>query len=387
MSVIKMTDLDLAGKRVFIRADLNVPVKDGKVTSDARIRASLPTIELALKQGAKVMVTSHLGRPTEGEYNEEFSLLPVVNYLKDKLSSPVRLVKDYLDGVEVAAGELVVLENVRFNKGEKKDDEALSKKYAALCDVFVMDAFGTAHRAQASTHGIGKFADVACAGPLLADELEALGKALKEPARPMVAIVGGSKVSTKLTVLDSLSKIADQLIVGGGIANTFVAAQGHNVGKSLYEADLVDEAKRLLTTCDIPVPTDVRVATEFSETATATLKSVNDIKDEEQILDLGDVSAQRLAEILKNAKTILWNGPVGVFEFPNFRKGTEIVANAIADSEAFSIAGGGDTLAAIDLFGISDKISYISTGGGAFLEFVEGKVLPAVAMLEERAKK
>lgn len=387
MSVIKMTDLDLAGKRVFIRADLNVPVKEGKVTSDARIRASLPTIELALKQGAKVMVTSHLGRPTEGEYNEEFSLLPVVNYLKDKLSAPVRLVKDYLDGVEVAAGELVVLENVRFNKGEKKDDEALSKKYAALCDVFVMDAFGTAHRAQASTHGIGKFADVACAGPLLAAELDALGKALKEPARPMVAIVGGSKVSTKLTVLDSLSKIADQLIVGGGIANTFVAAQGHNVGKSLYEADLVDEAKRLLTTCDIPVPTDVRVATEFSETAAATLKSVNDIKDEEQILDLGDVSAQKLAEILKNAKTILWNGPVGVFEFPNFRKGTEIVANAIADSDAFSIAGGGDTLAAIDLFGISDKISYISTGGGAFLEFVEGKVLPAVAMLEERAKK
>ncbi|HFT4245770.1 TPA: phosphoglycerate kinase, partial [Klebsiella pneumoniae] len=352
MSVIKMTDLDLAGKRVFIRADLNVPVKDGKVTSDARIRASLPTIELALKQGAKVMVTSHLGRPTEGEYNEEFSLLPVVNYLKDKLSNPVRLVKDYLDGVEVAAGELVVLENVRFNKGEKKDDEELSKKYAALCDVFVMDAFGTAHRAQASTHGIGKFADVACAGPLLAAELDALGKALKEPARPMVAIVGGSKVSTKLTVLDSLSKIADQLIVGGGIANTFVAAQGHNVGKSLYEADLVDEAKRLLGTCDIPVPTDVRVATEFSETATATLKSVNDIKDDEQILDLGDVSAQKLAEILKNAKTILWNGPVGVFEFPNFRKGTEIVANAIADSEGFSIAGGGDTLAAIDLFGI-----------------------------------
>ena len=387
MSVIKMTDLDLAGKRVFIRADLNVPVKDGKVTSDARIRASLPTIELALKQGAKVMVTSHLGRPTEGEYNEEFSLLPVVNYLKDKLSNPVRLAKDYLNGVDVAAGELVVLENVRFNKGEKKDDEALSKKYAALCDVFVMDAFGTAHRAQASTHGIGKFADVACAGPLLAAELDALGKALKEPARPMVAIVGGSKVSTKLTVLDSLSKIADQLIVGGGIANTFVAAQGHNVGKSLYEADLVDEAKRLLTTCDIPVPTDVRVATEFSETAAATLKSVSDVKEDEQILDIGDASAQQLAEILKNAKTILWNGPVGVFEFPNFRKGTEIVANAIADSEAFSIAGGGDTLAAIDLFGISDKISYISTGGGAFLEFVEGKVLPAVAMLEERAKK
>ncbi|RLM28216.1 phosphoglycerate kinase [Brenneria alni] len=386
MSVIKMTDLDLAGKRVLIRADLNVPVKEGKVTSDARIRASLPTIEIALKQGARVMVTSHLGRPTEGEYNEEFSLLPVVNYLKDKLSAPVRLAKDYLDGIDVAEGELVVLENVRFNKGEKKDDEVLSKKYAALCDVFVMDAFGTAHRAQASTHGVGKFAPIACAGPLLSGELEALGKALGNPARPMVAIVGGSKVSTKLTVLDSLSKIADQLIVGGGIANTFVAAQGHNVGKSLYEADLIPEAKKLLETCDIPVPTDVRVATEFSETAAATLKSVTAIKDDEQILDLGDVSAERLAEILKSAKTILWNGPVGVFEFPNFRKGTEIVARAIAESEAFSIAGGGDTLAAIDLFGIADKISYISTGGGAFLEFVEGKKLPAVVMLEERGK-
>ena len=386
MSVIKMTDLDLAGKRVLVRADLNVPVKDGKVTSDARIVATLPTIKLALEKGAKLMITSHLGRPTEGEYNEEFSLLPVVNYLKDKLSCPVRLAKDYLDGVEVAAGELVVLENCRFNKGEKKNTEELAKKYAALCDVFVMDAFGTAHRAEGSTHGVAQYAPVACAGPLLAGELDALGKAMLKPERPMVAIVGGSKVSTKLTVLDSLSKIADQLIVGGGIANTFVAAQGHNVGKSLYEADLVDEAKRLLTTCDIPVPTDVRVATEFSETAAATLKSVNDIKDDEQILDLGDVSAQKLADILKNAKTILWNGPVGVFEFPNFRKGTEIVANAIADSDAFSIAGGGDTLAAIDLFGISDKISYISTGGGAFLEFVEGKVLPAVAMLEERAK-
>ena len=387
MSVIKMTDLDLAGKRVLIRSDLNVPVKDGKVTSDARIRASLPTIEAALKQGARVMVTSHLGRPTEGEYNEEFSLLPVVNYLKEHMKSPVRLAKDYLDGVEVAEGELVVLENVRFNKGEKKDDEVLSKKYAALCDVYVMDAFGTAHRAQASTHGVGKFAPVACAGPLLSAELEALGKALGNPARPMVAIVGGSKVSTKLTVLDSLSKIADQLIVGGGIANTFVAAQGNNVGKSLYEADLIPEAKKLLETCDIPVPTDVRVATEFSETATATLKPANEIKDEEQILDLGDVSAERLAKILKDAKTILWNGPVGVFEFPNFRKGTETVARAIADSAAFSIAGGGDTLAAIDLFGIADKISYISTGGGAFLEFVEGKQLPAVVMLEERARK
>ncbi|MBI6527597.1 phosphoglycerate kinase [Proteus vulgaris] len=386
MSVIKMTDLDLAGKRVLIRADLNVPVKDGKVTSDARIRASLPTIEAALKQGAKVMVTSHLGRPTEGEYNEEFSLKPVVDYLKDKLTAPVSLAKDYLNGVEVNAGELVVLENVRFNKGEKKDDETLSKQYAALCDVFVMDAFGTAHRAQASTHGVAKFAQVACAGPLLSAELEALGKALDKPARPMVAIVGGSKVSTKLTVLDSLSKIADQLIVGGGIANTFIAAEGHPVGRSLYEADLVDDAKKLMEKCDIPVPSDVRVATEFSETAEAVLKSASDIKDDEQVLDIGDVTAERLAEILKNAKTILWNGPVGVFEFPNFRKGTEIIAKAIADSDAFSIAGGGDTLAAIDLFDIADKISYISTGGGAFLEFVEGKKLPAVAMLEERAK-
>ena len=386
MSVIKMTDLDLAGKRVLIRADLNVPVKDGKVTSDARIRASLPTIEAALKQGAKVMVTSHLGRPTEGEYNEEFSLKPVVDYLKEKLSAPVSLAKDYLNGVDVNAGELVVLENVRFNKGEKKDDETLSKQYAALCDVFVMDAFGTAHRAQASTQGVAKFADIACAGPLLSAELEALGKALDKPERPMVAIVGGSKVSTKLTVLDSLSKIADQLIVGGGIANTFIAAEGHSVGRSLYEADLVDDAKKLMEKCDIPVPTDVRVATEFSETAPAVLKSANDIKDDEQVLDIGDVTAERLAEILKNAKTILWNGPVGVFEFPNFRKGTEVIAKAIADSDAFSIAGGGDTLAAIDLFDIADKISYISTGGGAFLEFVEGKKLPAVAMLEERAK-
>ncbi|HBO24285.1 MULTISPECIES: phosphoglycerate kinase [unclassified Providencia] len=386
MSVIKMTDLDLAGKRVFIRSDLNVPVKDGKVTSDARIRASLPTIENALKQGAKVMVTSHLGRPTEGEYNEEFSLQPVVDYLAAKIDYPVRLVKDYLNGVDIADGELVVLENVRFNKGEKKDDETLSKQYAALCDVYVMDAFGTAHRAQASTHGVAKFAPVACAGPLLSNELEALGKALGNPARPMVAIVGGSKVSTKLTVLDSLSKIADQLIVGGGIANTFIAAQGNNVGRSLYEADLIPEAKKLLANCQIPVPTDVRVATEFSETAAATLKPSTEIKDDEQILDLGDESAERLAEILKNAKTILWNGPVGVFEFPNFRKGTEIVARAIAESDAFSIAGGGDTLAAIDLFNIADKISYISTGGGAFLEFVEGKKLPAVVMLEERAK-
>ncbi|MGR3806362.1 phosphoglycerate kinase [Pasteurella testudinis] len=386
MSVIKMTDLDLAGKRVLIRSDLNVPVKDGKVTSDARIKASIPTIELALKQGAKVMVTSHFGRPTEGEYNAEYSLQPVVDYLNKALNVPVRLVKDYLDGVDVAADELVVLENVRFNKGEKKNEDELTKKYAALCDVFVMDAFGTAHRAQGSTHGVAKFAPVACAGPLLANELDALGKALKSPARPMVAIVGGSKVSTKLTVLDSLSKIADQLIVGGGISNTFVAAQDLNVGKSLYEADLIPEAQRLMETCNIPLPTNVRVATEFSESAVATEKAVTDVQDNEQILDLGDESAEVLAEIIRGAKTILWNGPIGVFEFPNFRKGTEIVAKAIADSDAFSIAGGGDTLAAIDLFGISDKISYISTGGGAFLEFVEGKVLPAVAILEERAK-
>ncbi|WP_392552316.1 phosphoglycerate kinase [Orbus wheelerorum] len=386
MAIIKMTDLELKGKRIFIRSDLNVPVKDGKVTSDARIRASLPTIELAIKQGAKVMVTSHIGRPTEGEYNPEYSLQPVVDYLKAHVSFPVRLVKDYLDGVDVKEGELVVLENVRFNKGEGKDDEALSKKYAALCDIYVMDAFGTAHRAQASTHGAGKFAPIACAGPLLAAELDALGKALDKPARPMIAIVAGSKVSTKLTVLDSLSKIADQIIVGGGIANTFIAAEGYNVGKSLYEADLVPEAKKLMAQCQIPVPTDVRVATEFSESASATLKSVKDVKENEQILDIGDASAEELAKIIKNAKTILWNGPVGVFEFPNFRRGTEIVAKAIADSAGFSIAGGGDTLAAIDLFGIEDKISYISTGGGAFLEFVEGKTLPAVAMLEARGK-
>ncbi|MCX8642842.1 MULTISPECIES: phosphoglycerate kinase [unclassified Gilliamella] len=386
MSIIRMQDLDLKGKRLFIRSDLNVPVKNGKVTSDARIKASLPTIEEAIKKGAKVMVTSHIGRPTEGEYNPEFSLQPVVDYLKEHVSFPVRLVKDYLNGVDVKEGELVVLENVRFNVGEGKDDEALSKKYAALCDIYVMDAFGTAHRAQASTHGVGKFAPVACAGPLLAAELDALGKALDNPARPMVAIVAGSKVSTKLTVLDSLSKIADQIIVGGGIANTFIAAEGYNVGKSLYEADLIPEAKKLMANCHIPVPTDVRVATEFSETATATEKSVKDVKENEQILDLGDKSAEALADIIKKAKTILWNGPVGVFEFPNFRRGTEIVAKAIADSAGFSIAGGGDTLAAIDLFGIEDKISYISTGGGAFLEFVEGKKLPAVAMLEARAK-
>ena len=390
MSVIKMADLDLAGKRVFIRADLNVPVKEGKVTSDARIRATIPTLKLALEKGAKVMVTSHLGRPTEGVFEEKDSLQPVVDYLNaSDLGVPVRLVRDYLDGVDVKDGEIVVLENVRVNKGEKKNEEELSKKYAALCDVFVMDAFGTAHRAQASTHGVAQFAPVACAGPLLAAELDALGKALKEPQRPMLAIVGGSKVSTKLTVLDSLSKVADQLIVGGGIANTFIAAEGHNVGKSLYEADLIPEAQRLSKATNIPVPVDVRVGTEFSETAPAVEKAVNEVAENESIFDIGDKSAEELAAIIRGAKTILWNGPVGVLEFPNFRKGTEIVAQAIVDATAngaFSIAGGGDTLAAIDMFGIADKISYISTGGGAFLEFVEGKVLPAVEILEQRAK-
>ncbi|MGP1923469.1 MAG: phosphoglycerate kinase [Arsenophonus sp. NEOnobi-MAG3] len=386
MSIIKITDLDLAGKKIFIRSDLNVPIKDGKVTSDARICASLPTIEIALKQGAKVMVTSHLGRPIEGEYNEEFSLKPLVDYLEDKFNCSIFLIKDYLNGVEVANGELVVLENVRFNRGEKKNDETLSKQYAALCDIYVMDAFGTAHRAQASTHGVAKFAPIACAGLLLSAELNALGKALKEPPRPMIAIVGGSKVSTKLTILNSLAKIADQIIVGGGIANTFIAAHGHKVGRSLYEDHLIQEAKKLLLTYDIPIPTDVRVATEFSDTAEAVMKSVNDVKDEEQILDLGDETAKCLADIIKKAKTILWNGPVGVFEFPNFRHSTAVIAEAIAKSDAFSIAGGGDTLAAIDLFGIADKISYISTGGGAFLKFVEGKKLPAILVLEERAK-
>lgn len=386
MSVIKMTDLDLAGKRVFIRADLNVPVKDGKVTSDARILASLPTIKHCLEAGAKVMVTSHLGRPTEGEYAEEFSLQPVVNYLNDALDCDVKLAKDYLDGLELNAGELVVLENVRFNKGEKKNEDELSKKYAALCDVFVMDAFGTAHRAQASTYGVGMFAPIACAGPLLANELEALGKAMDNPARPMVAIVGGSKVSTKLTVLESLSKIADQIVVGGGIANTFIAAEGNDVGKSLYEADLIGTAKELMAQTSIPVATDVVCAKEFSESAEATVKAATEIAADDMVLDIGPDSAAELARIIKDAKTILWNGPVGVFEIDQFGKGTEVVAKAIAESEGFSVAGGGDTLAAIDKYGIKDQVSYISTGGGAFLEFVEGKKLPAVEMLETRAK-
>ncbi len=393
MSVIKMTDLDLAGKRVLIREDLNVPVKNGQVTSDARIRAALPTIRHAMEAGARVMLMSHLGRPTEGEYSDEFTMQPVADYLGNALGKPVRLIKDYLEQApQLADGEVVLLENCRFNVGEKKNVEALAKQYAALCDVYVMDAFGTAHRAQASTHGAGQFAPVACAGPLLAGELEALGKALDNPARPLVAIVGGSKVSTKLTVLESLSGVVDQLIVGGGIANTFIAAAGHAVGKSLYEADLVDEAKRLTQAAqarggDIPVPVDVVCGKEFSETAAAELKPVDKVADDDMIFDIGPQTAQQLAAMLKQAGTIVWNGPVGVFEFDQFGAGTEVIAKAIAESSAFSIAGGGDTLAAVDKYGIADQVSYISTGGGAFLEFLEGKKLPAVAMLEERAAK
>jgi phosphoglycerate kinase len=387
MSILKMTELDLAGKRVLIRQDLNVPVKDGVVTSAARILASLPSITAALEQGAKVMIMSHLGRPIEGESADEFSLLPVVNYLNEKTDLNVRLAKDYLDGEDVKDGEVVVLENVRFNVGEKDDDETLAKQYAALCDIYVMDAFGTAHRAQASTHGVGVFAPIACAGPLLVAELDALGSALNNPKRPLVAIVGGSKVSTKLTVLDALSKIADQLIVGGGISNTFVAARGYNVGRSLHEANLIPEAKRLMDSLDIPETVDVRVGKNFSESEPAVIKDVSEVQDDEEIMDYGPQTAENVAAILKGAKTILWNGPCGVFEFDNFAKGTEVVARAIADSDAFSIAGGGDTLAAIDKWNLNDKISYISTGGGAFLEFVEGKELPAVAMLEARAAK
>ena len=386
MNFKRMTDLDLAGKRVLIREDLNVPVKDGKVTSDARIRASLPTIEHALKAGAKVMLMSHLGRPTEGEYAEEFSLQPVADHLGSLLGRDVPLVKDWLDGLEVDAGQVVLCENVRFNKGEKKDDEALSQKMAALCDIYVMDAFGTAHRAQASTHGVGKFAPVACAGPLLANELDALGKALQNPEKPLVAIVGGSKVSTKLEVLEALSDKVDQLVVGGGIANTFLAAAGHPVGKSLYEADLIPAAKNIADKVHIPIPVDVVTAKEFAESAEAVTKKVEDVADDDMILDIGPQTAHIVAALMKEAKTIIWNGPVGVFEFDQFGEGTREMAEAIADSDAFSIAGGGDTLAAVDKYGISEKISYISTGGGAFLEFMEGKVLPAVAMLEARAK-
>lgn len=385
LNVKKMTDLDLAGKRVLIREDLNVPVKDGVVTSDARIRAALPTIQQALNAGAKVIVMSHLGRPIEGEFDQQFSLQPVANHLGKLMGSEVQVVSEWQEGVSLENGELALLENVRFNPGEKKDDETLAKAYAALCDVFVMDAFGTAHRAQASTHGVAKYVPVACAGPLLAGELDALEKALASPARPMVAIVGGSKVSTKLTVLESLSDKVDQLIVGGGIANTFLAAEGLPVGKSLCEHDLIPEAQKLMAKTNIPLPSDVVVGSEFSEEAEATLKSAATVSDGDMIFDIGPDTAQHLAEVLKSAGTIIWNGPVGVFEFDQFGEGTRVISQAIADSEAFSIAGGGDTLAAVDKYGIADKVSYISTGGGAFLEYVEGKVLPAVAVLEARA--
>lgn len=394
MTVIKMADLDLVGKRVLIREDLNVPVKNGKVTSAARIEASMPTIRLALEKGAAVMVCSHLGRPVEGEFSEENSMQPVAEYLAQALGRPVPLLQDYLSGVEVKAGDVVLFENVRFNKGEKKNADALAQQYAALCDVFVMDAFGTAHRAEGSTHGVAKFAKVACAGPLLAAELDALGKALKTPASPMVAIVAGSKVSTKLDVLTSLSDLCDQLIVGGGIANTFLAAAGYNVGKSLCEHDLIATAKAIAAKVNVPLPVDVVVAEvkgpiddfmAFVNGADAVVKSVEEVGDNDMILDVGPKTAAQFADMLKASKTILWNGPVGVFEVDKFGKGTEVLAKAIADSAAFSIAGGGDTLAAIDKYGVSEKISYISTGGGAFLEFVEGKKLPAVVALEEAA--
>ena len=390
MSVTRMTDLDLAGKRLLIRQDLNVPVKDGKVSSDKRIRASLPTIEHCINSGARVMLMSHLGRPTEGEPADEFSMQPVADHLSSLLGKEVQLITDYLDNSpELEDGDVVLLENCRFNIGEKKNDDALAKKYASLCDIYVMDAFGTAHRAQASTYGAGMYAPVACAGPLLAGELEALGKALDGPARPMAAIVGGSKVSTKLTVLESLSGVVDQLIPGGGIANTFIAACGYNVGKSLYEQDLIPEAKRLMEAAkakggEIPVPTDVVVGKEFSESAEATVKKVEDVDDDDMIFDIGPETAARFAEMMKEAGTIVWNGPVGVFEFDQFGEGTRTLGLAIAESDAFSIAGGGDTLAAVDKYNIADKISYISTGGGAFLEFLEGKQLPAVTMLEDK---
>ena len=389
MAVIKMSDIDLSGKRVFIREDLNVPVADGVVTSDARIRAALPTIKAALEANAAVMLVSHLGRPTEGQPDDTFSLQPVADRIGELLGRDVPLVKDWIDGVDVKPGNVVLLENVRFLVGEKKCDEALAKKMAALCDVFVMDAFGTAHRAQASTYGVGEHAPVACAGPLLAAELEALAKALDKPARPFVAIVGGSKVSTKLTVLDALADKVDTLIVGGGIANTFIAAAGNDVGKSLCEMDMLDTARELAANEDgraeIPVPDDVVCADEFSADANATVRPVDAVEPGEMILDIGPNTAARFAAIVKDAGTIIWNGPVGVFEFDAFGEGTKVLAEAIAASDAFSVAGGGDTLAAIDKYGVRDGISYISTGGGAFLEFVEGKKLPAVEMLERRA--
>ncbi|TDY04192.1 phosphoglycerate kinase [Thiohalophilus thiocyanatoxydans] len=394
MSFIKLTDLDLSGKRVLIRADLNVPVKNGKVTSDARITASMPTIEHCLKNGAAaVMVMSHRGRPEEGVPDEENSLAPIADDMSAKLGKQVRLSKDYMDNdPQPAEGEVVLLENVRFNAGEKKDDETLAKKYAALCDVFVMDAFGTAHRAQASTHGVGRFAPTACAGLLLAEELEALAKALADPARPMVAIVGGSKVSTKLTVLEALSTKVDQLVVGGGIANTFIKAAGHPIGKSLCEDDLVDTAKDLMQKAEaagasIPIATDVVVGKKFDENEPAVAKKVDEVDEDDMIFDIGPDSAKQLADIIANAGTIVWNGPVGVFEFDQFGEGTKTISMAIANAKGFSLAGGGDTIAAIQKYDIYDKVSYISTAGGAFLEYLEGKTLPAVAMLEERAKK
>ncbi len=391
MQVLKMTDLDLRGKRVLIREDLNVPLKDGKVADDTRIRASLPTIKHAIKAGARIMLLSHLGRPEEGVPDEKNSLHPVARHLSRLLGREVRLVTDWINGAgDLAVGDVVLCENVRFVKGEKKNNDELAQKMARLCDIFVMDAFGTAHRAQASTHGVAKYAPVACAGPLLVAELEALGRALGNPKPPVVAIVGGSKVSTKLTVLESLSGRVDQLIVGGGIANTFIAAAGHRVGKSLYEAELVDQAKRLMETArarggNIPVPVDVVVGKEFSERAQATVKPVSEVADDEMIFDIGPETAKGFAKILEQAGTIVWNGPVGVFEFDQFGAGTKAIAESIASSDAFSIAGGGDTLAAVAKYNVADKISYISTGGGAFLEFLEGKTLPAVAVLEERA--
>ncbi len=392
MSVIKMTDLDLKGKRVLIRSDLNVPVKDGKVTSDARITASMATINAALKAGARVMVTSHLGRPEEGVYSEENSLKPVANVIANKLGKPVRLIKDWVDGgFQVAEGELVLLENCRFNKGEKKSTEETAKKYAALCDVFVMDAFGTAHRAEASTHGVAKYAPIAAAGILLTEELEALTKALLSPARPMVAIVGGSKVSTKLTVLESLSEKCEQLVVGGGIANTFLKAVGKNVGKSLCEDDLVPTAQALISKmtargATIPIAVDVVVGKKFDANEPAVLKDAGDVADDDMIFDIGPKSAQEIADIIMKAGTVVWNGPVGVFEFDQFGEGTKTIAMAIANTKAFTLAGGGDTIAAIQKYDIFDKVSYISTAGGAFLEFLEGKTLPAVEILEQRAK-
>jgi phosphoglycerate kinase len=389
MSFLRMDELNLTGKRVMIREDFNVPLEAGRVTSDARLRAALPTIELAVQGGAAVLLLSHLGRPVEGQYSEEFSLAPVAEHLSGLLGQPVKLHKNWLDGIDVQPGEVALCENVRFNPGEKSNDDALAKSIAALCDVFVMDAFGTAHRAQASTEGVIRHAPVACAGPLLSRELYELEKALTEPKRPMLAIVGGSKVSTKLTVLESLMDIVDELIVGGGIANTFIAASGFDVGQSLYEPDLIREAQRLIRLAhkkggEIPIPKDVIVASSFSKDAKATIRSVNEVQADEMILDIGPLTAVDYATMIQGAGTVIWNGPVGVFEFDNFATGTRAIADAIEISKAFSIAGGGDTLAAIDQFDVADGISYISTGGGAFLEYVEGKTLPAVAALEAR---